>query len=348
MTPEPAVLEAYGLSHAATARIDSGLINRTWRLTTADRRQFVLQRVSPVFPGAVNGDIDVVTSHVAAAGLATPRIVPTRDGRSWIDVPGNGGSWRLMTWMAGDSRDSLSDASQAFEAGRLLGRFHRALEGLQHSFANPRLGVHDTARHLANLRTALQTHHGHSRFGDIEPLAAEILAQADRLPELPATPDRIVHGDPKINNMLFDPATGAGVALVDLDTVGYMPLPLELGDAFRSWCNPAGENDRSGVFSPELFRGALQGYREQVAGWITPAEIDALVPATLTIIVELAARFCADALNESYFGWDSQRFASRSEHNQVRAAGQLTLASSLRDQYGALTDIVNQVGGQSS
>ena len=342
MIPEPPVLEAYGLSGAAAVRIDSGLINQTWQITAADGRQFVLQRVSSVFPGAVNDDIEAVTAHIAAVGLATPRIVPTRDGRIWIDVPGDGGSWRLMTWIEGDSRDSLSDPSQAFEAGRLLGRFHRAVAGLRHRFANPRLGVHNTARHLANLRTALQTHRDHARFADIEPLAAEILTQAAQLPELPSTPDRIVHGDPKINNMLFDSSTGAGVALVDLDTVGYMPLPLELGDAFRSWCNLAGENDRSGIFSPALFRGALQGYRDQVTGWITPAEIGALVPATLTIIVELAARFCADALNESYFGWDSQRYSSRSEHNQVRAAGQLTLGSSLRDQFESLEQIVSE------
>ena len=35
---------------------------------------------------------------------------------------------------------------------------------------------------------------------------------------------------------------------------------------------------------------------------------------------QLAARFCADALNESYFGWDQTRFPTASAHNQATAA----------------------------
>jgi hypothetical protein len=124
-----------------------------------------------------------------------------------------------------------------------------------------------------------------------------------------------------------------------------MPLPLELGDAFRSWCNPRGEDDQSSAFSLELFRGAIEGYAAGAAGWITPAEYSAIVPATLTIYVELAARFCADALNESYFGWDAGRYPSRSVHNQLRAASQLAAARSLLDVRGAAEEVVRSVFG---
>ena len=41
--------------------------------------------------------------------------------------------------------------------------------------------------------------------------------------------------------------------------------------------------------------------------------------------LELAVRFAADALDESYFGWDAGRFASRGDHNLVRARGQWSL-----------------------
>ena len=51
--------------------------------------------------------------------------------------------------------------------------------------------------------------------------------------------------------------------------------------------------------------------------------------ATLWITLELTTRFTADILNDRYFGWDPQRFASRAEHNRVRACGQLRLAESL-------------------
>ena len=43
------------------------------------------------------------------------------------------------------------------------------------------------------------------------------------------------------------------------------------------------------------------------------------------VSVELAARFAADALNESYFGWDATRFPGRGEHSLLRARGQFSL-----------------------
>lgn len=323
-----AALAAWRLQDAALEPLGQGLINATFLVRPPVGEPLVLQRVSPVFPAAVNQDVAAVTARLAAAGLGTALLVPTTDGGLWVE--GGQGVWRLQTWLPGLSRDFLADAGEAEAAGRFLGRFHRALDGLEHVFANPRLGVHDTARHLRRLREALDHHRKHARYHAVAPLAAEILAEADALPALPATPDRVVHGDPKINNMLFDPDSGEALALVDLDTVGRMPLPLELGDALRSWCNLAGENQRTGIFSAELFAGALRGYAATAGDWITPAERAAILPATRTIIVELAARFCADALNENYFAWDPARFASRSEHNQVRAAGQLTLARSCR------------------
>ena len=67
--------------------------------------------------------------------------------------------------------------------------------------------------------------------------------------------------------------------------------------------------------------------------------------ATLTITVELAARFAADALAESYFGWDSERFGSAGEHNHVRARSQLGLAENIQAQWGALEEVIEGVLG---
>ena len=46
--------------------------------------------------------------------------------------------------------------------------------------------------------------------------------------------------------------------------------------------------------------------------------------------LELAVRFAADALRESYFGWDAERFESCGHHNLVRARGQLDVARQAR------------------
>ncbi len=60
--------------------------------------------------------------------------------------------------------------------------------------------------------------------------------------------------------------------------------------------------------------------------------------------MELAARFCTDALEESYFGWDASRFASAAEHNLVRARAQLSLARSIRASLPQLSALVDELG----
>jgi Ser/Thr protein kinase RdoA (MazF antagonist) len=333
------VLANYGLETARISPLGNGLINQTWLVENGASEHFVLQRVNSMFPAAINQDIDVLTRHIEAKGLTTCRLVPANDGALWVEH--EKGVWRLLSRVDGASRNALTSAAQAREAGMVLGQFHLAVSDLEHTFSNLRLGIHDTARHLRFLDETLRNRTDHPEYAAVSSLGREILDIARSLPVLPEVPDRVVHGDPKVNNILFEAGGNRAICLVDLDTISKMPLPLELGDAMRSWCNPSGEDYWTGEFSAELFIPAIEGYAEQTRGWILPEEWSSIVPATHIILIELAARFCADALNETYFAWDPQKFATRSEHNQVRAAGQLTEARSLLVQEKELTAIVN-------
>jgi len=299
-----AVLANYGLEQARLSPLGNGLINQTWLVDSGGAECFVLQRVNAMFPAAV---------------------------------------WRLLSHVNGVSRDALTSAEQAREAGIVLGRFHRAVSDLDHQFANLRLGIHDTAHHLRFLEETLMNRTDHAEYAAVSRLGRQILDIANSLPVLPEVRDRVVHGDPKVNNILFEAGSDRALCLVDLDTISRMPLPLELGDAMRSWCNPSGEDYWTGEFSAELFIPAIQGYAEQTREWIFVEEWSSIIPATHIILVELAARFCADALNESYFAWDPEQFSTRSEHNQVRATGQLTEARSLMAQEKELKAIVKAV-----
>lgn len=333
------ILANYGLETARISPLGNGLINQTWLVENGVSEYFVLQRVNSMFPAAINQDIDVLTRHIEAKGLTTCRLVPANDGALWVEH--EKGVWRLLSRVDGASRNALTSAAQAREAGMVLGQFHLAVSDLEHTFSNLRLGIHDTARHLRFLDETLRNRTHHPEYAAVSSLGREILDIAKSLPVLPQVPDRVVHGDPKVNNILFEAGGNRAICLVDLDTISQMPLPLELGDAMRSWCNPSGEDYWTGEFSAELFVPAIEGYAEQTRGWILPEEWSSIVPATHIILIELAARFCADALNETYFAWDPQKFATRSEHNQVRAAGQLTEARSLLAQEKELTAIVN-------
>jgi Ser/Thr protein kinase RdoA (MazF antagonist) len=255
-----------------------------------------------------------------------------------------GDAWRVLTFVEGEIHERLLGTAHAREAGKLLGRFHRAIQDLDHRFRNKRLGVHDTRLHMKRLEGALAARSDHRLFFGVEPLAREVLARLLQLGELSDPPDRTVHGDPKVSNLVFS-AAGLGRCLIDLDTLAKMPITLELGDAFRSWCNASGE-DRSDVrFSLELFEAALEGYAEGAGGLLTEAERSGIVPATERIILELSARFLTDALEERYFGWDPARFPARGEHNELRARGQLALARSLGASKEAALDVAHRAFG---
>ncbi len=331
MTDEIAleVIGAYeGLGSATVERFGGGLINDTF-LVRARQARFVLQRVSPIFPAAIHHNIAAVTARLTAAGLVTQELVRTKSGALFQDR-GPDGVWRVMTFVEGACHDVVGSAAQARAAGELVAHFHRAVDGLSHAFVGMRLGVHDTPKHLARLREAVATHGGHRLAAPVATLAAEILAGADQMPPLPSLPERICHGDVKFNNVLFagdDP--GKAVCLIDLDTVGPMSLAFELGDAWRSWCNRSGEDEPEAQLDLEVLRAALDGYRQGLGRDLTAEEIGALLHGVEWVSLELAARFAADALNESYFRWNPARFTGKGEHNLVRARGQWSLHRAL-------------------
>ncbi len=349
MTVPASVLARWSRFAAAAARpFGTGLINRTY-LVEAGGELAVFQRLHPVFAASVNEDIDAVTRHLAAKGLPTPRLLAADDGALSIDDPDSGRPWRALSHVDGESVDRIdtppiAGADRAHAAAALVARFHAALEDLDWQYRHVRVGVHDTDQHLYALDDALERHGAHRLWSEASTLGAQILEAGAALPSLAALPKRHGHGDLKISNVLFSRGTSRALCLVDLDTLGRMIWPFEMGDALRSWCNPRGEDVDDADVDVAVFTAAVEGY---AAGGARPSEPEAatLVDGLFTICVELSARFCADALNESYFGWDQQRFPGRGEHNLLRARGQWGLARSVARRRQELDAAVHRAFG---
>ncbi len=335
MLPEPGLLSRWPLGADATlAPAPSGLINRTYLVQVQGRPFAVLQRLNTaVFSPIVHHDIEAVTAHLASRGIPTPRLIRTRDGNLWHTAE-DAGVWRLLTSVGDRTVDRLATPAEARSAGALVARFHAATADLTHEFRSVRGGFHDTQRRMDALLAALDHHHDHRHRDPVARLADGLLEAWRSWGELPQLPARIVHGDLKVSNVRF---TGSeALALIDLDTLGRGTLDAELGDALRSWCNPAAE-DETPRFDLERFAAAMTGYAEACADAArrgipepTEAEWAAVVPGIERIALELAARFAADALEECYFGWDPARYATRSEHALARARGQAALAAAVR------------------
>ena len=335
------VLAAYGVNPVHIKPVATGLINRTYLVTGENGLDFILQEVNSRFPPEINLDIDVVTRHLEQSGLLTPRLLPDRRGMVYYREDGR--VWRLFTHIRGNVHDHLEKPAMAGAAGAMLGRMHVALARLDYDLRTTQPPAHDTSRHASHLQRTLEKKCSHARYVHIKPLGETILARLKQLPALPAAGARMVHGDPKISNFIFSEDNREAICMVDFDTLNRMQVFLEIGDALRSWCNPSGEDTVDGCYRMAHCKAALEGYARHAGDLLTPEEWRAIPAATLTICLELAARFCADALNEDYFSWDPARFGSHSEHSETRARGQLSAASSLLEQYALLTEAVSRV-----
>lgn len=304
--------------------ITAGLINDTFAVEGG----YILQRLNTrIFRPEVNLDIAALTPHLRAAGLPVPEYLLSDEGRPWINLTDGhwAGAWRLMTRLPGSTLHRLTTPARVGAAAEAFARLHGALLHVQHDFASRRPGAHDTQAHLRALQLALDEHPQHRLHPLVAPLASALFDLWDRWGELPELPPRIIHGDPKASNLLFDERDQVS-GLLDLDTFALDSLQVELGDAARSWCNPSDEDNPNPSFDLDLFNALARRYLASAAPWITDAERDALPRAPARICLELAARFAADALHERYFGWNPAVAPSRGDHNLLRARGQLALA----------------------
>ena len=316
--PEP-VLSAYGFAKLASDQISQGLVNMTFRVVNAEGQPCaIVQRLHPSFGPLVNADLDMVTQHLARNGMTTPRLIRTRAGKQFFQYHG---IWRALTFVQGRTVERLVDERMGKSAAALVARFHRTISDLRYVYQHTRNAVHDTSRHLEILAERLAT--GEDKQST--ELAKKILSTADQLEPLPPLPLQHTHGDLKISNILFDSDKWIASCLVDLDTCQKQPMHFELGDMLRSWCNPAGEDTRKTYFDVSMYDTILQSYFRESGHLLTPQERAAIPLGLATICIELAARFCVDAFDQAYFGWDATRFESRREHNLIRAEGQLNL-----------------------
>ncbi len=304
--------------------LDDGLINDTFAV--GEPPVAVVQRQHPAFAPEVNIDIDAVTARLADRGLLTPRVLRTAAGELW-HVDADGRAWRALSWVPGRTIHTVESPAIAREAGAMVARWHAALEDFDYTFVFSRPGAHDTERHMAALRAAVDAHPGHRLADTVRRLADAILADWARWDGDLDGPATMTHGDLKISNLRFDDA-GRALCLLDLDTMGRLPLDVELGDAWRSWCNPRGEDTAEPEFSVDVFEASAAGYLSERP---LPAELrESLAGGVERICLELAARFAADALNERYFGWSRAVAPTRGDHNLLRAAGQHRLAGLVR------------------
>jgi len=323
----------------------AGHINASYVVTTHRGGRFFLQRLNRhVFPNldALMENVARVTRHVGGP----LRLVPTREGLACARDD-QGDVWRLYGFIERAVARAMASAADAERAAGAFGAFQRALADLP----GPRLHetiphFHDTPRRLESFECAVQR--------DSAGRAAEArkeIAQVQGRRELAAVlvkaaasgtvPERIVHNDAKLANVLFDAASGEALCVVDLDTVMPGLALFDFGDLVRSMATRAAEDERDTSrvrLEPELFESIARGYVAATRKLLTPAERELLVPAAQVIVFEQAVRFLIDHLEG-----DRYYRIARPGHNLDRCRTQLALLDALLAGERALEQIVTRV-----
>lgn len=303
-----------------TRRITDGSINETFEITTADEEKFIVQRMAPIFPPSVMDNLSLVEPYVVKAGVAIPHGVKTVVGDSYV-VNGGGTWYRALTYIPGKTiHDSISVAG-AKSAGQLVGRFHSALADCQAELAEAIPHFHDTAFYLRKMQRIADNCVDEAKRSSLGPIVREIAERAQDLAlDVTTFPQRIIHADLKVSNVRFGERDEA-VGLIDMDTMMRGSIVTEMGDALRSWCGTAGEDDANQVFDVDICKAALEGYASTANG-ITEREVKAIPDGIRLLALELAARFVTDAYEETYFA-KSSLYPSLYEQCKTKAENQL-------------------------
>jgi aminoglycoside phosphotransferase (APT) family kinase protein len=253
-----------------------------------------------------------------------------------------------MTRIPGISFNKPKGPEQLRGAGELVASFHRALLDFKAELHPIGFPFHDTAQHLDELSLALKECGQHPLHRETADLASKIFAAAKELPSLAEVPLRVIHGDLKFNNLLFEPAadaeTASPVALIDLDTLTRLPLVFDWGDALRSWCNLRAEDEPNAELDLSLVAAATEGLMTVFETGTSPGtkpskiELESLSWALEIVSLELSTRFATDTLRERHFDWNREQFERAGEHHHRRALGQFDLYRQARDAHDQRTD----------
>ena len=288
----------------------NGNINDTYLAiyrNTFTETQVILQKVNrKVFPvpEVIMSNMHEITKHChekleadAKAGRddrvwQMPRIVKAKDAKDYV-IDEGGEVWRVITRiMSAHAFDVAQGPEHAMECGAALGHFHYLI-------TSGYLKQYDATlktKHAKELLNASMEAKRLAKFVAERRDLAVCLEKAQKRGELRK---RMFHGDPKVNNIMIDDVTGKGTAVIDLDTVSPGLIHMDFGDALRSICNPAGEEETNlakVTFDEDLATAFCKGYMREAGAFLTDADRAYLYDSIRLLPFELGLRFFQDYL----------------------------------------------------
>jgi Ser/Thr protein kinase RdoA (MazF antagonist) len=203
----------------------------------------------------------------------------------------------------------------------------------------------DTRRRFRTLLDALETDRLDRASGarpEIE-FALERKSLAGTFEDLLASgdvPERIVHHDTKINNVLIDDLTGEGICVIDLDTVMPGTVLYDFGHIVRTSAASGAEDERDlSKVGLDLghFEAIAAGYLSISRQFLTSTELEHLSGAARIATFMVGVRFLADHLaGDTYFR------IHREGHNLDRCRTQFRVVAEMEERAERMRAIVER------
>lgn len=274
------------------------------------------------------------------------RVIHTLDHHSYM-ISSKNHFFRVYNFIENaKTYQKTNDLKLFYNAGKTIGTFQNMLSDFDAS------QLHETIPNFHNTPYRFQTflkvlkENPCDRAKDCEEEIQFVLHLKDFTPvitsliEQKLIPIKVTHNDTKLNNIMFDCETKEGLCLVDLDTVMPGTILYDFGDAIRSGCNRADEDEKNLEkvrFSVDLFKAFSEGYLSSVASSITKCEVNHLVDSAILMTFECGMRFLTDYLDGDHY------FKTKYDnHNLVRCRTQFHLVKQMIEQKDVLEEIVQE------
>ncbi|NOX51300.1 MAG: aminoglycoside phosphotransferase family protein, partial [Gammaproteobacteria bacterium] len=236
----------YGRAHVVA--LGEGHIHATYRVEVGEG-VFVLQNINEY----VFKDGDLVMLQTARllecwreqSMYVVPELKVTLEGMPSVRV--SGALWRVWSYVSGTRVvDPVENITQAQAAGVAFG-------ALQHSLAQL-----NGARFKTPIEGFLQLPHYLERFSEVAGKAPkellDIVERHSYLADQLCGVNTHIHGDCKVNNLLFQEASDRVIAVIDFDTAMYGHWAWDFGDLVRSVSHSRGCCD------VQYFAACLRGF----------------------------------------------------------------------------------------
>ena len=324
-TTERVLKDGWGLT-GRVSPLGDGHINDTFLvecLTNAATERFVLQKINhAVFhrPHVLAANQQRVVAHVRSVSPGfVPDMLTTREGApAWIAK--NKTVWKLARYVENSRTCRTPNREEVEAAAQAFGRYQRCMT----TFAGPAIedpipgflrlpGYLDAWDNTPSSKS--RTEHDWGAFIDDRRSLAEWFTNADRY----------IHGDCKVDNVLFAADGSAVTALIDLDTTMFGHWAWDFGDFTRSAATSNGHIDL------DLFAAAVRGFAATQAN---PQDTSDLVMAPRYMAFCLGVRFLTDHLKGNvHFK------VSHAGQNLQRATQQFELLESMERAADAMMEI---------